>query len=55
MGVFAVGVCRAKGAPSFLSYFKTLSIGPTEPIRGGDFKYGKLSLIGTPTYEVPKL
>jgi len=27
-----LAICRAKAVPSFLSYFKTLSIGPTQGI-----------------------
>ena len=33
-----LAVCRAKEVPSFLSYFKTLSIGPTKGIEPATFR-----------------
>ena len=34
-----LAVCRAKAVPSFLSYFKTLSVGPAPGIPGGVYSH----------------
>ena len=35
---FGLTVCSAKGVPSFLSYFKTLSLGPTPGVEPATFR-----------------